>query len=481
MKNYTKEEKSKIKKQIRKAIKDGTFASCEGFAKDNKINVKTIRRLVQLDEKLLVEVTSYMVNKKEQAKQKKQSTSAGKSGSKQDKGTPFVREVAKDEDKAKGTTVITTRSLDIKTIDDALRVAEIDLDVWEVERSKVNSWEVTIGVKSTEVAGKLRHSVTTPETYTNFQVTLWLRRRAPEVLAFEDLVKRLESASPVVPVIPLHTLVVPDGVQRELEISLADIHLGLRCLAPCSDIDWTPDIADKMVMSVIEGLLESAKSFGPFERIIFPFGNDFMHTDNVFNTTTAGTFQPEADAWKSTMLHGEVLAMAMIDRLKQEAPVKVIVVPGNHAMQTEISMGRTLKAYYRNDENVHVDANMSSYKFHKYGVNLLGFEHGHSIRQTLRLSGLMANECPQWWAETKYREWHCGDQHRKGSGRPSVMAEQGVGVEFLPSLVPANEWHKVHAFSWQKRIGMAFVWDKTAGPVARLQTNIDSYTNEIMR
>lgn len=61
------------------------------------------------------------------------------------------------------------------------------------------------------------------------------------------------------------------------------------------------------------------------------------------------------------------------------------------------------------------------------------------------------------------------------------MAEQGVGVEFLPSLVPANEWHKVHAFSWQKRIGMAFVWDKTAGPVARLQTNIDSYTNEIMR
>ncbi|KKN75679.1 hypothetical protein LCGC14_0377820 [marine sediment metagenome] len=478
MKNYTKEEKSKIKKQIRKAMKAGTF-TLAGFAREYGCNVKTIRGIIQSSSKLTNEYNKYQETQDASRKANAQSHASGKVGSKQAKDAPFVKEIERDEDKSKGTVVITTRSLDIKTIEDALRIAEVDLDVWKVDRAKVNSWEVTMGVKS--IVGKLTE--THAETYTNFQVTLWLVRKAPEVLAFEDLVKRLESASPVVPIIAFHeyTKVVPDEHQRELEISLADIHLGLRCLAPCSDIDWSPDIADKMVMSVIDGLIESAKSFGPFERIIFPFGNDFMHTDNVFNTTTAGTFQPEGDAWKSTMLHGEVLAMAMIDRMEQEAPVKVIVVPGNHAMQTEISMGRTLLAYYHNDENVQVDANMSSYKFHKYGVNLLGFEHGHSIRQTLRLSGLMANECPEWWAETKYREWHCGDQHRKGSGRPSVMAEQGVGVEFLPSLVPANEWHKVHAFSWQKRIGMAFVWDKTAGPVARLQTNIDSYTNEIMR
>ncbi len=480
MKNYTKEEKNKVKRRIRQSMKMDTF-TLAGFAREWRMNVKTVRRIIAQDDKLCKESVEYSLKQDAGRKATAQSRASGKVGSKQAKDAPFVREVAKDEDKTKGTTVITTRSLDIKTIDDALRVAEIDLNVWEVERSKVNSWEVTMGIKETVGKGADRCSETHAETYTNFQVTLWLRRRAPEVLAFEDLVKRMESASPVVPIIPLHTLVVPGEIHRELEISLMDIHLGLRCLAPNSDIDWTPDIADKMVMGVIDGLLESAKSFGPFERIIFPFGNDFMHTDNVFNTTTAGTTQPEGDAWKNTLLHGEVLAMAMIDRMKQEAPVKVIVVPGNHAMHTEISMGRTLLAYYHKDENVHVDANMSSYKFHKYGVNLLGFEHGHSIRQTLRLSGLMANECPEWWAETKYREWHCGDQHRKGSGRPSVMAEQGVGVEFLPSLVPANEWHKVHAFSWQKRIGMAFVWDKTAGPVARLQTNIDSYTNKIMR
>jgi hypothetical protein len=42
---------------------------------------------------------------------------------------------------------------------------------------------------------------------------------------------------------------------------------------------------------------------------------------------------------------------------------------------------------------VTVDASASPYKFFHYGVNLIGFDHGHSIRQAVRLAALMANEC----------------------------------------------------------------------------------------
>jgi len=311
-------------------------------------------------------------------------------------------------------------------------------------------------------------------------VKVWLKRKEPARLALEDLYERIKVASPIVPVIK-RPEIIKSKHQRELEISLFDLHLGLRSFKPAADIDWTPDKAEEMTMAILDDLIELTKIFGPYERIIFPMGNDFLHTDNVYNTTTSFTPQPEADAWKNTFLRGELLGLAIIERIKEIAPVKVISVPGNHARHSEIALSRIFKAYYHNDENFEIDASMSPYKFHKFGVNLLGFEHGHSIRQQVRLAALMANECKDIWAQTVYREWHLGDQHRKGSGKPSMFEEQGVSIEFLPGLVPPNEWHRIHSYNWQKRAGMAFIWDKTAGCIARFQVNIDNYTGLIMR
>ena len=473
---YTDAQKRKLKKKIISKLKDGSW-SLGAFADSEAMDRKTLRRWILQDKKLNAKVKQFNEDRKEEeataseAKRKEKKTGRSQK--------PFeTTEVENDKDEDKGTSVITTRSLDVKTIEDALRIAEVDRDVWEVERSKVNSWEVTIGKRSTGTGQ--------PETYTNFQVTVWLRRIAGPVLALREILDKIESKSPVCPKIryPTESILASkkaSGVQRELEISLSDIHLGLRAFAGDSDVDWNIFDAEAMTMEVLEKLLILAEPYGPFERVILPFGNDFLHSDNVYNTTTAGTIQPEADAWKHSLIRGEYLAIAMIDRLLKVAPVKVYSVPGNHAMHTEISMARTLFAWYHNNENVDIDAGFSSFKFHDYGVNLIGFEHGHSIRQTLRLAGLMANSCRLLWEKARYCEWHLGDQHRKGSGRPSTMAEQGVSVEFLPSLVPANSWHKIHAFNYQKRAGMAFVWDKTAGPIARVQANIDSYTSKIMQ
>ncbi len=339
MKNYTKAEKTKIKKQIREALKDGTF-TLAGFARQHGMNVKTVRRIITQDDKLCEESTKYALKQDASRKANAQSRASGKVGSKQAKDAPFVKEIERDEDKSKGTVVITTRSLDIKTIDDALRIAEVDLDVWKVDRAKVNSWEVTMGVKS--IVGKLTE--TKAETYTNFQVTLWLVRRAPEVLAFEDLVKRMESASPVVPVIARPLLRKTGVVKRELEVSLLDLHLGMRTYKGDSDFDWTPDDCEKMTMDILERLLVASKVHGPFERILFPFGSDYLHSDNIYNLTTKGTAQPESDSFRNNMLRGEILAIRMVERLKEEAPVKVISIQGNHDFHVSIALSRTLKA-----------------------------------------------------------------------------------------------------------------------------------------
>ena len=112
-------------------------------------------------------------------------------------------------------------------------------------------------------------------------------------------------------------------------------------------------------------------------------------------------------------------------------------------------------------------------------MNLIGFEHGHNIAP-IRLAALMANESGEAWARTEFREWHMADQHRKGSSKTSTFEEQGVSVEYLPSICSPNDWHRMRSFNRQKRGAMAFLWDHELGPELRLGINLlGDYSNRV--
>jgi len=359
----------------------------------------------------------------------------------------------------------------IRNVNDAIKKADIDMAIWEVERVVVNGWDVTM---------KLRHgNDDKPFRSQNQQIKVWLRRKVSISIerAVDNLLKRLEKKSPKTSKMKRSK----SQSKHALEVCLMDPHYGMRCFAPGADIDWSPDLCANMVLETLDEIILLSKPYAPFEQIILPLGNDFFHTDSIWQTTTQGTPQPEADAYYHTFIGGESLAIDIVDKLKQLAPVMLYSIPGNHDRTTSFMLGRILRAYYYNDKNVTVYADESPYKFHRYGVNLIGYEHGHSVQQ-IRLAALMANECPEDWLATKhgYREWHLGDQHRKGSSKPAMLEEQGVSVEYLPGLTAPNEWHRLKSFNWQKRGSMAFVWDHKAGPIARLQVNIDRYLNKLM-
>lgn len=330
----------------------------------------------------------------------------------------------------------------VKTLDDLCRVAEIDLEIWNVTKWVANTW-----------AGK-------------WQTKAWLARKTHEQSNIEALLDDLRANSPVVPHRWPGYRQTTSGRVRALEIAIMDPHFGLRAFKGASGDDYDFDSAERIWWSSIEKLLMRARYFGPFDKICFVAGNDFLHADNVFHTTTQGTGQPEMDAWHHTFERGEELLIKTILTLSKEARVDVIMVPGNHARQSEYALGRVLNAYFRNDENVMVDCSASPYKFWRFGVNLVGFEHGHSIKAP-RLGSLMANECKDDWAQTWQREWHCGDQHRESA----VFSDFGVNTKYLPSMVTWNEWHKIKSFSWAHRASLGFVYDEYDGLISTPQVN----------
>lgn len=378
------------------------------------------------------------------------------------------------ETRDRDTWVIELNDSRINTVDDALKKANVNTDIWEVERVVVNGWDVTMKLRDGDKDKPYRSQ--------NSQIKVWLRRKVPVDTeeAVNRLLEKLEKKSPGAPKIKrLPPSKLPH--RHALEICLMDIHYGLRCYPPSADIEWNPETCARIVMASVDEMLAMAEAYAPFEEILLPLGNDWFTVDSKWMTTTGGTAQQDGDTYYPTFIGGEELAIAVVDRVKQRADVRVVMMPGNHDETTSFMLGRVLKAYYRNDKNVTVDADPNPYKFWEYGCNLVGFEHGHGVN-AVRLAALMANEAPDAWARTKngYREWHLGDQHRKGTSKPSALEEQGVSIEYLPALVAPNEWHRRKSFNWQNRGTMGFVWHHSAGPIARLQVNIDRYVNAIM-
>lgn len=368
----------------------------------------------------------------------------------------------------------------VQTPEQLIESCEIDLDIWEVCEITTNSWEVAgrinTGEELVEKGGKVFKLQKPQQLWKSplRQIKVRFKRKSDEKMALEALIEQISQDAPVAKLIKRPQLKSSKN-KRMLEVCIMDPHYGLNCFKPSSDQRWSLEECEELCMWAIEDLVTKSKVHGPFEQIIFPFGNDYMHHDNMKHETTNGTSQPEGVSWHHVFERAEVLAINMVERLKEEANVKVISVPGNHDHQSAYTLARILKAWYRNDPNVEVDASSSPYKFHRYGTTLLGFEHGHSISGA-RLPGLMANERPSDWSETTYREWHLGDQHRKATGKPSFFEEQGVSVEYLPALTPPNQWHRLKAFNWQKRGAMAYVWDYHTGAEARFQSNLNSYT-----
>lgn len=353
----------------------------------------------------------------------------------------------------------------ISTEAELIEQSGIDASLYEIERVVVNNWEVA-GSKKDDSVWKTGLK----------QIKITLRRKQQDRVAVEALLKKLEAKSPVVPAIKY-----PKGKavkhSRALELSITDPHYGMMCFKGESDHSWDLEACEKACMWAIDSLISRAAVYGPFDEIVFPFGNDFLHHDNLFHSTTKGTPQPEAISFHYVYERAITLALAMVDRMTEIAPVKIIQVSGNHDQVATFTLGHVLNAYYRNNKNVSVDVSPSPYKFYKFGTNLIGFDHGHHVKPG-RLAALMAHECVDDWANTTFREWHLGDQHRKGSARPVVMEEQGVSVEYLPALTPPNAWHRLKSFNWQQRGAMAFVWDRNEGPLARVQVNLNSYTGK---
>lgn len=354
------------------------------------------------------------------------------------------------------------RSERVRSLDDLLDAAAVDRDVWEVDRYTVNKWEV--GTADRE------GTVTVTEL---FQVKAYLKRNT-DAQALRDLedrvIARMEAHAPVYPIFP--RVIQWNAEPHMFEVSPFDLHLGkLAWGEEVDDDNFDSRIASSRLMHAIEALIARARGFA-IEQVLFPVGNDLLHTDTAEGTTTRGTRQDVDTRPLKMFVAAEKLMVAAIDRLMEVAPVKVIVVPGNHDREKSLMLGRVLAAWYNRTDRVEVDAAPTMRKYVRYGINLLGFTHGSEERPD-SLPLIMAAERPVDWAEAKHREWHTGHLHkRKETKYIAGDTHGGVPVRILPSLSGTDYWHYSKGYVKGQRAAEAYLWARDSGYAGHFSSNV---------
>jgi hypothetical protein len=370
----------------------------------------------------------------------------------------------------------------VKTLEDMIRVCEIDTEQWEIERWVCNKWEV--GMKPETEKG----TPLVPVISELFQIKVWLRRKAGHILTLqalrkglvEDIRKAVQGAPAI---IPARSFTEGDWL---FEFSPFDLHMGKYSWNEETVTDYDTDIAADLFNASLDFLLDRAMRLtgGKLDRILCVFGNDVSHTDSKRAQTTSGTPMDVDTRYIKVYRRICEIHRRAVDILRGIAPVDVKVVAGNHDELTSFHLGEIIATRYEGDRYVTVDNSPRLRKYYDYGVNLFGFTHGDSEKVS-ELPLTMAREQPELWARCPSREWHIGHKHiseKVELRNPSSLvqdffSDKGVRIRRLTSLSGHDAWHTKHAYM-DRRACEAFVFHKTAGFTDHLSFNVDHFTGK---
>ena len=350
----------------------------------------------------------------------------------------------------------------VKSLDDLIKACNIDLNVWEVDKYDIGTYEVT-------GFDKAKRPITIPM----FRTKAWLKRIDPTMniqKIREELVEDLVPLFDSVPRIAIRPSSFLEDDSHLLEINACDLHIGKIGI---KGDEYNIEIARDRMLNALEHLIKRSSGFY-IEEILFVVGNDFLNADGDWPvpSTTRGTPQFNTDKHMDMYRAGRKLLIECINMLIEISHVHVMVIPGNHDRESMMHIGDAMEIYYENNENVSVDNSMSMMKAYRYGRCLIINDHGDGPKLN-DLPGIVSQRYRDVWSEVKYVEVHRGHYHTNKAYKMQAVEElNGLTVRNLSSMSATDEWHDMKGYVGNVKKASAFVWNKYNGVQAKLNYNV---------
>ena len=371
------------------------------------------------------------------------------------------------------------QSMTITTLEQALAVAEVDMTQWKVDRYHIGSWQVTMKLRKETGAKDAKGvpiMVDKPKTVTMYKIQVWLTKL--HNMEWVEAIRTLITEVPQITTPKYKYPKVDDTGRYLLEVALFDVHFGMLAWDKETPHDYDLDIAEKLFLHAVQDLLNKSAGYSP-SRIIFPFGNDFLHIDDPTNLTPQNRNPLDVDSRLIKIYtKAKKAVIKAIDYCRQVAPVDIVWIPGNHDPNVSYYLCDVISEVFSGDEDVKVDVGAKWRKFYPWGDSLLVYTHG--VEEPIRdLPGIIATEEPKLWGNSKYREIHIGHKHKKQEIRwINVDTHAGTVVRMIPSIATEDAWHYRMGYIKGYHAAESYVWDKKYGVIGQFTSYID-YDNMV--
>lgn len=300
----------------------------------------------------------------------------------------------------------------------------------------------------------------------------------------EDIIEDMKSHA------PSYKKIKRDKIKHPccLVIDPADVHIGKYGSAEEVYNHTCTEKSVKRVLEGVEGILAKAKG-RKIDRIIYVGGNDKLHTDNPFNTTTSGTRQDHDGMWYESFKAAKDLDVKCIEMCMQVADVHYMHNLSNHDYLTGWMLSDTISSWFHNSSNITFDVAPTHRKYIQYGVSLIGTTHGDGAKEA-DLPDLMKTEARKAWAESKFGYWyvhHIHHKDRKGRrGKQTVKMEKDYGdvtvinstkklqpkdyvnVEYIRTQSGTDSWHHRNGYEYSPQAIEGFIHEFGNGQTDRI-------------
>lgn len=249
------------------------------------------------------------------------------------------------------------------------------------------------------------------------------------------------------------TLFLKDESDKCFVLNFFDVHFAKLAHDTETGDGYNYQIAKQRMIESVKKYEEHYVNQGEFfEEIYFAIGNDFFNSEPT-GDTVRGTKQHNDCNYSVMFEEGCYALIEVIDILRTMGNRVIIpLVQGNHSTYTEYYAAQFLKAWYRNCDDVIVDADVTPRKYYRFGVNLFGFTHNSEEKN--RIYTLMQNEAPQLWADTIERTWFTGHLHSE-----DVKQVDGIFIRQAPTMCGTDSWHKTKGYFNPIKRTQGFVYD----------------------
>lgn len=189
----------------------------------------------------------------------------------------------------------------------------------------------------------------------------------------------------------------------------SDFHLGMLAQAEEGGANWDIKIAERTLMDSFAMMLAQSPAA---HTAVVNIQGDMLHSDGLLPVTPAHRHVLDQDGRFGRIVETAIRSIRALVALALEKhqAVHLVICEGNHDEASSVWLRLLFKAFYENEPRITVNASELPFYVFEWGQVMLGFHHGHKVKNE-QLPLLFAAQFPEEWGRTKRRAVHCGHRH----------------------------------------------------------------------